>query len=118
MIKLHSKRVEKTKTTLDTSGEDDKLHSKPVQKTKTTLETGGEDDKLHSKPVQKTKTTLETGGEDYLFNAASAAALVAESAVEVSLNTAAKNYTLNERGRFKNTLETSGEDVKIHSKRV
>jgi hypothetical protein len=28
------------------------------------------------------------------------------------------NYTQNEWGRCKNTLETSGEDVKLHSKRV
>ncbi len=29
-----------------------------------------------------------------------------------------KNYTRNEWKRFKSTLETSGEDVKLHSKRV
>ncbi len=33
-------------------------------------------------------------------------------------NAVMKNYTRNEWGRCKNTLETSGEDVKIHSKRV
>jgi hypothetical protein len=29
-----------------------------------------------------------------------------------------KNYTRNEWGRYKTTLETSGEDVRLHSKRV
>ncbi len=54
----------KSKTTLETSGEDQKLHSKWVEKirnytragcrkSKTTLETSGEDQKLHSKWVEK-----------------------------------------------------------------
>ncbi len=29
-----------------------------------------------------------------------------------------KNYTRNEWRRYKTTLETSGEDIKLHSKRV
>ncbi len=45
--KLHSERVKKMDTTLETSGEDVK------PRRKTTLDTSGEDIKLHSKRVEK-----------------------------------------------------------------
>jgi hypothetical protein len=87
-VGLHSERVERRKTTLETSDKDVKLHpkrvgkmwdytrnewkdvklhSKRVERRKTTLETSDKDVKLHSKRVERRKITLETSGEDVHF---------------------------------------------------
>jgi hypothetical protein len=85
--------VEKKQTKLETSGED----------VKTTLETSGED----------VKTTLETSVElDITFFLTVASLEPASSALTTFL------IPFRAPAVPKTTLETSGEDVKLHSKRV
>ncbi len=75
-----------------------------------TLVTGGDDAKKHSKRVgmMQKSTRNECGNL--------AALAFGKRVVEVLENLL--NYTRKEWGRCKTTLETSGEDVKLHSKRV
>ncbi len=94
---------------------------------KTTLETSGEDEKLHSKRVGKMKNytrnvvrgwknTLETGGEDVSFENIGAVFPVA--AQEPFMYFLIRGIFNQEKLDVKTTLETGGEDVKLHSKRV
>ena len=67
-VKLHSKRVERCKTTLETSGKDVKLHSKRVYKFPgrkgTAISIVTEKDYLRLKKIESfSKITLETSGE-------------------------------------------------------
>ncbi len=129
-IKVHSKRVEKMA----------QIHSKRVEKVskytrnerrrcQNTLETSGEDVKIHSKRVGKMyflTTAVSLNTEDW-FNTLSTIILLIQSNNQWQSNTLKlhskrvekmQNYTRNGLGRCKTTLETRGEDVKQHSKRV
>ncbi len=102
------------KTTLKTGGEDCKTTLVPSGKiVENTLETG----------VKNVENTLETGVEDVGNTLETSVEDLQQN--EIAVNRKIKvpdpprlNYTQNEWRRFKNTLETSGEDLKIHSKRV
>ncbi len=86
-----------------------------------TLETRVEDDKIHSKRVEKMINTLETSGE----------VQVSESKISIDRLNEVFDLLISldsrERERLgrkilqnwkENTLETSGKDDKLHSKRV
>ncbi len=93
-------------TTLETSGEDVELHSKRVEKIETTLETSGEDVELHSKRVENMCCTGQNDRELYK---------------KISRGTYTTPEIIAPEGEnllCETTLETSGEDKKIHSKRV
>ncbi len=125
------------KNTLEKSGED----------VKATPETSGEDVKTTPQTsVEDVKTTLETSGEDvgfsvFVVNIVQCVfeiglmhvtglsddvrmefkeACTKSMGIEIHSKRVGKmeNYTRNEWGRSKTTLETSGEDLKLHSKRV
>ena len=119
------------KTTLEASGEDVKLHSKRVGKMwnytrnewrrcETTLETSGEDVKLNSKRVEKLRfdSTLETSGEQGPIEESSFAVLFPRYREEYLRTVWPDVQLLMKQYEVKTTLETSGKDVKINSKRV
>ena len=105
------------KTTLETSGED----------VKTTLETSGEDVKTTLETSgEDVKTTLETSWEDVpsaVSWVGGRVAPLARSPPRENQNYGhysawPRDHAMNWTEPEKTTLETSGEDVKLHSKRV
>ncbi len=104
-------KVSRLKTTLETSGED----------VKTTLETSGEDVKLHPKRVEKMWNHTRNEWGRLPWNVVNQEGTTRSSIVaprDTPKRFLAWKHTRNEWKRLRNTLETSGEDLKIHSKRV
>ncbi len=109
--------------------------TKDIHSSETTLETSGEDLKLHSKRAEKMwnytrnewrrcENTLETSGEDH-FRSSWFCAMCCPCSLITSpppcwcfslLRPYSTSWTT--ESEHKITLETSGEDVELHSKRV